>query len=85
MRGIDSIAALLNSLQLAEAFIASDGRYYDQRITWMDDEHLGLSMPPLTVDETEPSEDSVFQAAFEAFFADKERSRPPSQTANESS
>ncbi|GEM_PF-1865760 len=73
--GIDLLDALFNSLRLAEALLDSYSKHNKKRITWLNEDDLGLSTLPLPQDSdqiqsTFDAED-IFKTAFDKFFRDR--------------
>lgn len=69
--GIDAIDALITSLRLAEIRLKSDSHSYNVKITWLNEEYLGLPIQPLS-EFDDAGFDSPIKKAFDVFFEDFE-------------
>lgn len=75
--GEDAIDALLNSLKLSEIVLNSYRSIYEIRITWLDNDWLGLSTSRLPISEKDAQNtinenELAFKKLFDEFFDSKE-------------
>jgi hypothetical protein len=69
--GMDSLDALLLALRLAESYLLSERRR--EKITWLDDEDLGLPTFPSITEESAETGSAVFEQIFNDFFENFKR------------
>ena len=80
--GIDSIDAMLMSLQIAEAYLKSYGQTEGKTITWLGEDDLGLSIMSQYANVSE-TDDSSYEKIFNKLFGDRDLSNLPSETATD--